>query len=116
MKYKYYLARTIRDGFLYARGDSFASEDIEGLALVKLDLYKDLNFKGNWTLIDVKSGLSVYNSLSRKKIIEFWTKNCDRLIIAIKSARAGETYRNKRLPELEKEKQLWRESGYNVED
>ena len=116
MKYKYYLARTVADGFLYARGDYFASEDIEGLALVRLDLFKDLNFKGNWSIIDIKSGLSIYTSHSRKRVLEFWTENCDRLLEKIKLARKGDTYKNKRLPELEIEKKLWRESGYNLED
>ena len=115
-KYKYYLARSVKDGFLYARGLPFAEESINGLALVRTDLYKDLDFKGNWSIIDIPSGLSVYTSHSKKRVLEFWTQNADRLIPAIAQARKGETYIRKRIPEMEIEKKNWKESGYNVED
>ena len=116
MTKKYYLTRTVKDGFLYARGLPFAEESIKGLALVRIDLYKDLDFKGDWSIIDIPSGLSVYTSRTKKRVIEFWTRNADTLIEKIAHAREGEIYNRKKLPEMEIEKKNWREYGYNVED
>ena len=48
-KYNYYLVRTIKDGFLYSRGEPF-EVDFKGLALVRIDEYKDLDFKGLWSI------------------------------------------------------------------
>ena len=116
MAKKYYLTRTVKDGFLYARGLPFAEESIKGLALVRIDLYKDLDFKGDWSIIDIPSGLSVYTSHTKKRVIEFWTRNSDTLIEKIAHAREGEIYNRIRIPEMKIEKKNWRESGYSVED
>lgn len=116
MKNKYYLTRSVKDGFLYARGLPFAEESIKGLALVRVDLYKDLDFKGDWSIIDIPSGLSVYTSHTKKRVIEFWTKNADMLIEKIAHAREGKIYNREIIPEMEIEKKNWRESGYSVED
>ena len=115
MAKKYYLVRTIRDGFVYARGDAF-DVDIEGLALVRLDEYKDLDFKGDWSIIDVATGLKVFANHSRKKLLEYYTmRDFESLKLAIEKARQTDNYK-KRLEEAKIEKKNWRESGYFVED
>ena len=114
-KYKYYLVRSLKDGFLYARGEVFEC-DIPGLALVKTDLYKDLNFKGDWSIIDIKTGLYVLKNHSRQKLLEAFTRRDFELLkSAIEKARITDNYK-KRSKEADKEKQLWRDSGYAVEE
>lgn len=121
MAKKFYLVAMVRgsgNNYYYSRGDNFDSEYIEGLALVKIDVENNLDFKGNWAIIDIASGLFLTSSKSKKKTIERYEelKLTKDLKEAIKHAREGETYRKKRLPEMEIEKKNWRESGYNVED
>lgn len=120
MAKKYYLVSLIRDSeviYYYARGEAFDSDYIEGLALVKIDIEKNLDFKGNYAIIDVASGLFLYSSRSKKKVLKFYEerKKAFNLKESIINARNGDTYRRKRIPEMEVEKQNWRASGYDVE-
>lgn len=119
-KYKYYLVALHKwsgENYFYSRGEAFDSEYIEGLALVKIDEEKNLDFKGNYAIIDVASGLFVVSSKSKKKAIERYEelKKIKDLKEAITNARNGDTYKRKRIPEMEIEKQNWRASGYEVE-
>ena len=114
MAKKYYLARTIRDGFVYTRGEPYEI-DVKGLALVRLDEYKDLNFKGDWSIIDIASGLEVLAYHSKKKLLEEYSKRIEFLVDAIEKARSTDTYK-KRVEEAKAEKEIWRKSGYSVED
>lgn len=115
MKNKYYLARTARDGWILARGKPFEI-DIEGLALVRLDAYHDQSFKGNFTIIDIRSGLSAMTHYSKKKLLEaFASRDFDELKEAIEKARNTDSYKNKRLVEFEKARQQWIASGIEIE-
>ena len=115
MKYKYYIVRTIKDGFLYARGQVF-EVDIKGLALVKSDEYKDLSFKGDWSIIDIATGLYLLKNHSRKKLLEAFTnRDFELLKSATEKARKTDSYK-KALKLAEDEKKVWRECGFAVED
>lgn len=117
-KFKYYLVRLIDDYYL-ARGEEIYEDEIEGLALVRIDEYKgSLQFKGQWYIIDVASGLGVgvTPSLSKKKIVEqFTSKYSEKYRELIFNARMNKTYLQKRIPEMNIEKEAWRKSGYEVE-
>ena len=116
MKKKYYLV-ALRDNYYYARGEDFDTDYIEGLALVRVDEEKNLDFKGRWLIIDIASGLSVSASTSKKKVLKSYEelKEMRDLKEAIINARNGKTYKTKRIPEMEIEKKNWRASGYEVE-
>ena len=124
-KYKYYLVRLIRPTdpnqyFLYAKGESFESEYLEGLALVRSsDVNDSLLFNGDYSIIDTKSGLFVKMARSKKKLLEWWNeKKLDTefdLKGKISRARTSENYK-KNARFCSDEKELWRKSGYRVED
>lgn len=116
-KYKYYLVRMTNEFYL-ARGEAIYQEEIEGLALVRIDEYRGtLAFKGQWTIIDVASGLNVgIASFSKKKVVDnLVSRWSDEFKERILHARKGETYLQKRIPEMDIEKKNWRASGYEVE-
>ena len=119
-KYKYYLVALHKwsgENYFYSRGEAFDSDYIEGLALVKIDEEKNLDFKGNWAIIDVASGLFVVSSKSKKKTLERYEelKKIRELKEAITNSRNDDTYKRKRIPDMEIKKQNWRASGYEVE-
>lgn len=109
--YNYYLARTHR-GFYYARGEAFEI-DIKGLALVRIDEYKDLDFKGDWAIIDVDSGLYLFRALTRKRVLEIYQERFEGLCEAIERSRSTDGYK-KRVQEAEIERKNWKESGYRL--
>ena len=113
---KYYIVKTIKDGYLLAKGEAFYEEEIEGLALVRADLLKgELAFKGDWSIIDVRSGLFVMKSYSRKKLLEAWTRRySEELKSAIERVREKDNYKRS-CHETLIEKENWRASGYEVE-
>lgn len=120
MKKKYYLVAHYKGNginYYYARGEAFDTEYVEGLAIVKIDEENNLDFKGNWSIIDVASGLFVVSYKSKKKVLERYDelKNSRNIKEAITNARNGKTYKTKRVPEMEIEKANWRASGYEVE-
>ena len=124
-KYNYYLVRLIRPTdpnqcFLYARGEAFESDYLEGLALVRSsDVNDSLLFNGDYSIIDIKSGLFVKMGKSKKKVLDWWNeKKLDTefdLKGEISRARTTESYK-KNARFCSDEKKLWRKAGYRVED
>lgn len=119
-KYKYYLVRSIKDSFLYARGEAFETDYLEGLALVRLsDINDSLLFNGNYSIIDIKSGLSVFSMTSKKKLLEWWNeKKLDTefdLKEKIKRARTTDSYK-RAVNLINAEKVIRKASGFQVED
>ena len=111
MKYKNYLVHNTR-GFQLSRGHIF--EEGENLAIVRL-ASSPLEFKGEYSIIDIPSGLYVVHAKSKKKLLEKWNekKEYSNIIDLIKRAREGSKYLD-RVLELNNEKKIWRESGYEV--
>lgn len=114
MKKKNYLVRLNPKGFYLARGESFASDLIEGLALVRVFQDSDTDRPtGEFSIIDTFSGLFVLRNKSKKKLIEFWNlrfyRNTD--LMTIITARKTDSYKE-RVIELQNEIAIWRKSGY----
>lgn len=119
-KYKYYLVRSVKDSFLYARGEAFENDYLEGLTLVRLsDINDSLLFNGNYSIIDIKSGLSVYSMKSKKKLLDLWNERKLNLEYDLKGrierARTTDSYK-RAINLIEAEKVIRKASGYNVED
>ena len=111
MKKKLYLVRH-SDGFRLAKGEDFIF--CEGLALVReFNDPHDEKPKGMFALLDVESGLYVYWSMSKKKVIELWNERKETCIPAIKNARSLERYKQ-RVAEMELARSSWRKCGYEV--
>lgn len=113
MKYSNYLVRLNNGEFTLARGHQFDC-GIDGLALVRVST-APLEFTGEYFIIDIESGLFVCKDKMKKKCVEkFERRNADNAIIkAIKSARKNDSYQV-RVFELNNEKQIWRQSGYEL--
>ena len=113
MKYDNYLIRFNNGEFKLARGHKFDCA-IDGLALVRVST-SPLEFTGDYSIIDIESGLFICKDKMKKKCVEkFERRNADNALIqAIKTARKSDTYQV-RVFELNNEKQIWRQSGYEL--
>ena len=116
MKKKYYLVRTTIDGYLLAKGEPFYQDEIEGLALVRVDSNRgELAFKGDWSIVDIRSGLFVFKHYSKKTLLDNWVKRySEELKLAIERVREKDHYK-RTCHETLIEKENWRASGYEVE-
>ena len=116
MKNKYYLVRTARDGYLLAKGGPFYQDEIEGLALVRADYVRGaLSFKGDWSIIDIHTGLFVMKHYSKKKLLEAWTKKYSEDFKELIERTRSKDYYKRTCHETLIEKENWRASGYEVE-
>lgn len=124
MKYKNYLYR-IRNSkdpnqlFVLSRGYEFEVEGLTGLALVRISSEEDSTlFNGNWSILDINSGLYVFENKSKKKLLETWNERFNNpdydLINKILKARKTDSY-IKAVLLLNDDKKLWREAGYLIE-
>lgn len=105
--------------FILTRGEEFPVEGLTGLALVRASIPGDNNiFKGDWSIIDIASGLFVLKDSSKKKLLQKWSDRIsdpDRdFINAIIKARLTESYR-KHVILKEDDVRVWRLSGYLIE-
>ena len=114
MKYKNFLIRNTK-GFLLARGTEV--EGYSDLAIVRLSSEKDaLVFDGVYVIVDIDSGLSVISAGTKKECLNKFNYRLihNELENAIKNARHTLKY-PVRVKELKREKEIWRESGYEIE-
>lgn len=123
MKKKLFLARLRpsedpNEYFVLTRGEEFATESIKGLAIVRASIKDDcLVFKGEWSIIDIDSGLFIFKAKTKKILLDNWiarfqNPSCD-LVNKIINARKTDSYR-KHCRLLEDDKRLWRQSGYDL--
>lgn len=112
MKCENYLIRLNNEDFALARGYKF--EEGENLAIVRLST-SPLEFKGDYSIIDIPSGLKVIREKTKKKLLEKWIYKRDyfNILEAISKAREGSKYLD-RVTELNNEKKVWRTSGYEI--
>ena len=105
--------------FILTRGERIEVEGLTGLALVRASIPEDtLVFKGEWSIIDIDSGLFVIKDNSKKKLLEKWLYRLNNpdydLVNRILKARLTDSYKkHKRLKEDEAD--IWRRSGYLIE-
>lgn len=110
---KNYLIRYNTGEFKLSRGDSFASDIIEGLAIVRVYLESDKDKpSGEYSIIDTFSGLFILRHKSKKKLIEKWNERVEcQILESITNARKRDKYKE-RVIELQNEIAIWRKSGY----
>ena len=97
--------------FKLARGYVF---DPEGrIALVRIYIDTEDKPKGDYFLIDIASGLFIIRNKSKNKLITDWENRLLDLVPAIVKQRQTDTY-FKRVIELNEEKRIWRNSGYEM--
>lgn len=117
-RYKYFLWR-YRDTYVLTRGNIFEKDST--LAIVRADKIPnslEQDFKGEWILLDIASGIQVLNAKSKPKLFEKleqstrWSSFRE-LQFAIEEAR-----RSKRIKDLTSqclaEKVIWRNAGYDI--
>ena len=107
MKYKNYLVIKGK-GFFVARGTPL--QDDRTLAIVK-SLNEPIIPK--YSIIDIASGMFIKRGNSKKKLLEYWEENKERLTSQIYVSRTKDYY-IVRVLELNEEKKNWRNSGYEV--
>ncbi len=120
MTYKNYLVRlntSLGPTFLLARGHELECP-IEGLAIVRIsDMSDSCKFSGDYSIIDIATGLFVVRAKSKKKLLEKWNQKLDHypnFALTINNARNTDKY-PQRVAEASEEKRIWRECGYKIE-
>jgi len=117
MKYRYYLTRITganqEPDYKLSRG-----EELEhGLAIVRIDENQNLDFKGQWIVIDIASGLFVgygRGKLGTRKQLLIMYNDCKGYVHKrVDEGRKLPRYK-KACEELEIEKKNWRASGYEI--
>ena len=108
MKYKNYLARTSTGEFILARGHQLEADST--LAIVQGWSHPLSN---RFSIIDIASGLKVTGASQKSKCMENYRDLLDRDSECIARARNTDKYKE-RVLELNREKPIWRESGYEV--
>lgn len=107
MKYKNYLVRINKDQFILCKGTRL--EDDSSLAIVTGWSEPLPDFK--FAIIDIDSGLFVLRAHRRSSLLNRWKALKDDYHPRIEKAR-GTTIYHGRCMELEKEIEVWKESGY----
>lgn len=105
--------------FILTRGERIEVEGLTGLALVRASIPEDtLVFKGEWSIIDIESGLFVIKDKSKKKLLEKWLYRLNNpdydLVNRILKARLTDSYK-KHVRFKEDDANNWRRAGYLIE-
>ena len=114
MKNKNYLVRYFDGSFFLAKG--LPLKEDKTLALVHAWSRRDVDFP--WLVIDIASGTFVVRGRTKRKCLENYKHKDDCLDYGIRcyieEARGTQRYRNL-CEQIEVEKHIWIESGYDIE-